>query len=300
MELHHLRYLVAVAEECHFGRAAEKLYISQPSLSYAIKALERELGIVLLHRTPRRVEVTDAGRDVVTAARRALRSIDGVTAAAERHRAGHAGVLRIGFEATGAGQFGTVVRQRFTERYPQVRVELARFDWGAEADAVRDGTVDVAFVWLPCDEQDLHLQTIVTEPRFAGVSLNHRLAGREQLSIADLAGQPLMTTAKAPRFWVDWWAVNPRPDGSQVLWGPENDNVEECLEHVADGVAACICPASMVAFYRRPDIVWIPITDIDPLHVAFAYRTGNDAPLVASFADVVAELLLEQPPEQLR
>jgi len=295
VELHHLRYLVAVAEERHFGRAAEKLHISQPSLSYAVKALERELGIALLHRTPR-VEVTEAGRDVVAAARRALHSAAAVSAAAEPHRLGHAGLLRVGFEATGAGEFGTLARQRFSASYPKVRIELTRFDWAAEADALRDETVDVAFIWLPCDEHDLELQVVVTEPRLAGVALTHPLADREHIEIADLSGQPLMTTNKAPRFWVDWWAVNPRPDGSEVLWGPDNDNIEECFEHIADGVAACICPASIITFYRRPDIAWIPITDIEPLRVAFGYRANDHRPLVRSFADIITQMLAEQAP----
>jgi DNA-binding transcriptional LysR family regulator len=294
MELHHLRYLVAVAEEQHFGRAAQKLFISQPSLSYAIKALERELGLTLLQRSPRRVELTAAGHDVVAAARRALHAATTVSRTAERHRGAQAGLLRIGFEATGASEFGTRARQRFLAHYPHARVELHRSDWGGEADALRAGTVDAAFVWLPCDDTDLTLQIVATEPRFAGVALHHRLANREHLSIDDLADEPLMTTRKAPRFWVDWWAVSPRPDGSEVRWGPETNNIEECFEHVADGAAACICPTSIIAFYQRPDIAWIPITDIEPLQIAFAHRTDDTTPVVATFAGIVADLLNEQ------
>lgn len=95
-------------------------------------------------------------------------------------------------------------------------------------------------------------------------------------------------------FWVDWWAVNPRPDGSEVLWGPDNDNVEECFEYVADGIAACICPTSIIAFYRRPDIAWIPITDIEPLRIAFGHRRNDDTPLVRSFAEIVTERVSEE------
>jgi DNA-binding transcriptional LysR family regulator len=293
VELHHLRYLVAVAEERHFGRAAARLFISQPSLSYAIKTLERELGVQLLDRSPRGVTVTEAGSDVVAQARRTVRAADKVTSAAEDHRRGQTGRLRIGFEATGAGELGTLARQRFTERFPRVRVDLQRFDWGGEADAVRRGEVDLAWVWLPCDETGLHLEVVATEPRFVGVSDRHRLADRDVVSIDDLAGEPLMRTALAPQFWVDWWAVNPRPDGSAVVWGPGNHSVEECFEQVADGVAACICPASMVAFYRRPDLAWIPITDIDPLRIALGRLRGHPSPTVEAFTHVVRELAAE-------
>lgn len=290
MQFQHLRYLVAVADERHFGRAADRLFVSQPSLSYGVKTLERELGTELLRRTPRHVELTEAGRDVVEAARRVLADIDAVSAAAARHRDGEAGTLRIGFEATGAGDLGTAARQRFAERHPHIRTEPRRFEWGGEADALRDRSVDVAFVWLPCDERDLHLEVIATEPRFAGLATGHPLADRAELSILELNDVPLMTTEKAPRFWVDWWAVNPRPDGSRVIWGPSNDNVEECFEQVADGVAACICPASMVAFYRRSDLAWIPITDVEPLRIALGWLEGAQPRAVEAFAAVVREL----------
>ena len=99
-----------------------------------------------------------------------------------------------------------------------------------------------------------------------------------------------MWTRRAPRYWVDWWAVNPRPDGREPRWGPENENVEEMLEQVADGSAYCIVPASMTEFYARPDLRWVPITDVDPLRIALAWRERDTSPLVAAFAAVVREL----------
>lgn len=99
-----------------------------------------------------------------------------------------------------------------------------------------------------------------------------------------------MWTRRAHRFWVDWWAVNPRPDGSQPTWGYENDNVEEMLEHVAAGAGYCIVPRSMTEFYRHPDLAWVPIIDIEPLRIALAWRAGESSPLVPAFAQVVEEL----------
>jgi DNA-binding transcriptional LysR family regulator len=99
-----------------------------------------------------------------------------------------------------------------------------------------------------------------------------------------------MWTRRAPRYWVDWWAVNPRPDGGEPRWGPENENVEEMLEQVADGSAYCIVPASMTEYYARPDLVWVPITDIDPLRIALAWREHDRSPLLSAFAEVVREL----------
>jgi DNA-binding transcriptional LysR family regulator len=84
--------------------------------------------------------------------------------------------------------------------------------------------------------------------------------------------------------------VNPRPDGSAPRWGPTNDNVEEMLEQVAEGTAICFAPVSMARYYARPDLVWVPLTDVEPLGVALAWMEGEDTSLVRGFAGVVREL----------
>jgi DNA-binding transcriptional LysR family regulator len=290
VELRHLRYLVAIADEGNLGRAAQTLYVSQPALSYAVKSLESEFGIKLFDRHAGGVTETVAGRDVVAEARRTLRQADRVTAAAERHRRGETGVLRVGFEASGAGELTTRARAEFARRHPGVRVEPKRFDWGEEAAALRDGRVDVAFVWLPNDLTGLHTEIVHTEPRVVGLPSGHPLADRDGISVLDVNDEPLMWTERAPRVWVDWWAVNPRPDGSIPRWGPTNDNVEEMLEQVAEGAAICFAPTSMALYYARPDLSWVPLTDVEPLRVALAWPDGADNPLAHGFARVVREL----------
>ncbi|BCK67404.1 LysR family transcriptional regulator [Streptomyces libani subsp. rufus] len=290
MELRQLNYLVAIAEEGNLGRAAARLYVSQPALSYALRKLEAELGVALFERHPGGVHQTSAGRDVVAEARRTVRQADRVLAAAERHRCQEMAVLRVGFEASGAGELTTRARAEFARRNPDVRVEPKRFDWGQEAAALRDGRVDVAFVWLPADLADLHAEVVHTEPRVVGLPVGHPLAGRKGIGILDVKDEPLLWTERAPRDWVDWWAVNPRPDGSAPRWGPKNDNVEEMLEQVAEGAAVCFAPASMALYYARPDMSWVPLTDVEPLRVALAWYDGASSPLVRGFAEVVREL----------
>jgi DNA-binding transcriptional LysR family regulator len=165
MELRQLRYFIAVAEERHYGRAAGRLYISQPSLSFAIKALERELGIRLFSRHARGVDLTNAGTELLPEARKAVRQADKVTEIAARHRAGQTGRLRVAFQATGAGELSTVARAEFRRRFPEVKVELKRVDWGREAEALREESADVAFLWLPADTHDLHVEVVATERR---------------------------------------------------------------------------------------------------------------------------------------
>ncbi|WP_433295549.1 LysR family transcriptional regulator [Pseudonocardia sp. CA-142604] len=290
MELRQLRYLVAIADSGNVGRAAAALYVSQPAVSYALKGLETELGVRLFDRHRAGVTLTAAGRDVLAEARRTLQHADRVAAAAERHRRGETGVLRVGFEASGAGELTTRARAEFAPRHPGVRVEPKRFDWGQEAAALRDGRVDMAFLWLPADVTGMHAEVVHTEQRVVGLPTGHRLAGREGVSVLEVGDEPLLWTERAPREWVDWWAVNPRPDGSAPRWGPTNDNVEEMLEQVAEGTAICFAPVSMARYYARPDLVWVPLIDVEPLRVALAWVEGEDSSLVRGFAGVVREL----------
>ncbi|KMS88652.1 MULTISPECIES: LysR family transcriptional regulator [Streptomyces] len=297
MDLRQLRYLVAIAEEGNLRRAAESLYVTQPSLSYALKSLESELGVRLFDRHAGGVTATAAGRDIVAEARRTLRQADRVRVLAERHRQSGTQVLRVGFEASGAGELTTRARSEFARRRPGVRVEPKRFDWGEEVAALRDGRVDVAFVWLPADLTDLHSEVVHSEPRVVGFPRGHRLAARDGVTLTDVEDEPLTWTERAPRPWVDWWAVNPRPDGSPPRWGPTNDNVEEMLEQVASGEAICFAPAGMARYYARPDLAWVPLLGVEPMCVAMAWVRGTETDLVQGFADTVRGLVADTPPE---
>ena len=285
-----LRYFVAVAERLSFSRAAEDLPLSQSALSEAVRRLETEVGTQLLRRNSRRVELTPPGEVLLADAREVLAQLDDAIDRAQRAGRGELGRLRVGFEASGAGELSTLARARFARAHPSVRVEPKRFDWGGEAAGLREGACDVAFVWLPNDLSGLEGEEVASERRYAGVPKGHRLARKARISIMDLKDEPIMWTRRAPRLWVDWWAVNPRPDGSEPIWGPENENVEEMLEQVAEGAAICITPRSMATHYARPDLAWVPIADIEPLRIALCWRRGDDSVLVSSFARVTRDL----------
>lgn len=285
-----LRYFVAVAERLSFSRAAEDLPLSQSALSEAVRRLEAEVGTRLLRRDSRHVELTGPGEVLLADARDVLAQFDRAIDRAERAGRGELGRLRVGFEASGAGELSTLARARFAREHPAVRVEPKRFDWGGEAAGLREGACDVAFVWLPNDLSGLEAEEVTSERRYVGLPTAHRLARKPQVSIMELKHEPIMWTRRAPRVWVDWWAVNPRPDGSEPVWGPENENVEEMLEQVAEGAAVCITPRSMATHYARPDLAWVPIADIEPLRIALCWRRGDDSALVSSFARVTRDL----------
>ena len=283
-----LRYFVAVAERLSFTEAARDLYVAQPSLSRQIRQFEQRLGVELFTRPD--VRLTAAGEQLLAASRRHLADWQHTTRLVRATAAADGNVLRFGFVVAGGGALARRARAVFAER-TGATVEPKRFDWGGEAQALRDGLADVAFVWLPADLSGLHSETVATEERLVAVAATHPLVARQQVSIADLRDAPIVWTRKAPAEWVDWWAVNPRPDGSAPVWGPENDNADEMLEHVATGTAVCIGSASIAEYYRHPDLVWLPITDVEPLRIVLAWPRAPVNPLAGEFVRVVRDLV---------
>lgn len=290
-----LRYFVAVADRLSFTGAARELYVSQPALSRQIRQLEEDLGAELFVRTGREIRLTGAGAEMLPLARRLVHDWRETTRVVRTAAAADRNVLRIGFVVSGGGAAARRVRTAFAERRPEVTVEPKRLDWGGEPEALRQGVVDVAFVWLPADTGGLRYRVVATEPRYVALARDHHLAARQSVTIGDLADEPLMWTRKAPREWVDWWAVNPRPDGREPVWGPENDNADEMLEHVATGAAVCIAPESMARYYAHPELSWRPITDIEPLRIAVAWVPGARGEVVRAFVETAVGLADQAP-----
>ncbi|ALG07415.1 LysR family transcriptional regulator [Kibdelosporangium phytohabitans] len=293
-----LRYFVAVAECLSFTEAASRLYVAQPSLSRQIKQLETRLGTDLFVRANSTITLTSAGEALLGAARTQLSDWQHTLRLVRTAAAAESNVVRVGFVATGGGTLARQARALFTERHPDATIAPKRFDWGGEAQALRDGLADIAFVWLPADLTGLRSRVVATEQRWVAMRVSHPLARQEEISIEDLRDEPLMWTRVAPAEWVDWWAVNPRPDGSAAVWGKENDNVEEMLEHVATAASGvCIGPESMSSYYSHPDLTWRPLVDVEPLRIALAWPEDSAGSLAAQFADIVAALTSQPSPD---
>ncbi|WP_435070605.1 LysR family transcriptional regulator [Amycolatopsis thermoflava] len=190
MELRALRYFVTVADELHFGRAAERLHIAQPAVSRQIAALERELGVRLFDRSPRRVRLTEAGHRALAAAREALAAADRVRVAARER----AGVMRIG---TGAGQFTARLERgidALREQAPGFDVVLVDLPLTARLNALRQGEIDLALAREVRSAPGLRVLPTWTEALFAVVSTRHAAAGRATVGVAELAAGPLKTS----------------------------------------------------------------------------------------------------------
>ena len=286
VDLRKLRYFIAVAEELHFGRAAERLHIAQPVLSRQIRVLENELGVELFTRDRRRTVLTAAGEQLVHEAEPLLASADALV---RRVRAAGEGVTRltIGFMP---GITLTPVVRLLRERHPGLDVRMLRTGWHDQVDVLHDARADVGIVRLPIDPAGLEIRPLYTEPRLAVVASGHHLAGKESVHIADLAADHLLQDPDAVPEWRDI-AVELRTGERRPV--PTIHSVEEKLELVAGGQGIAVIPESTANFYTRPGIEAIPVEDLSPNHVAVAWPTGRTNALIEEFVDAATTLLPE-------
>jgi DNA-binding transcriptional LysR family regulator len=285
LDLRKLRYFVAVAEELHFGRAAQRLYIAQPVLSRQIRKLEQELGTDLLVRTSRNVTLTPAGHQLLEEAKALLAAADMTRRRIEDVASGEA-ALTVGFFV---GDQFTAALEAFGAQYPDVAIDLLRVYWHDQTDVLLDGRADVGFVHLPVDDQGLELLPVRSEPRVAVVPTGHPAAAGQAISIAELADDPVIIQRGASAAWQAFHNVDPRPDGRQPRPGPAVDNLEEKLQHVAAGRAISFLPASVADAYMQSGIAYVPVTDIPPIQICLAWKLGQRTALVSAFAEAITD-----------
>jgi DNA-binding transcriptional LysR family regulator len=204
MELRHLRYFVAVAEELHFGRAAQRLHIVQPALSKQISALERELGVCLFSRTKRSVAFTPAGTAFYTEAREILNRVDQATAVTKLTAAGAVGTLDIGFASPVIWSFLQPILRRQRKAYPGVRLHLHELQSSPQIRMLREGKLHAGFVVRPAGADEvLEFRPVWHEGIVVALPDNHRLAGEEEIDLAQLADERfiLVSRTTAPGFF---------------------------------------------------------------------------------------------------
>ncbi|CAB3752333.1 LysR family transcriptional regulator [Burkholderia sp. MSh2] len=198
MDLRHLRYFLAVAEEGHFGRAAERLHIVQPALSAQIRALEEELGGALFERSTRKVALTDAGRLLVTEARRTIEQAERTKTLVQRAASGEAGVVRIGFvgNAVASARLSEDLAA-FHAAWPDVVLDLREMAPVAQQDAILAGQLDIGYCPVFCKDFDakLDVRTVGSWAWEVAMSDRHPLAKQRSVSVAAVADEPLIVYA---------------------------------------------------------------------------------------------------------
>lgn len=186
MNLRDLRYLVAVAEHRHFGRAAAACFVSQPTLSTQIRKLEEELGVVLFERTNRQVMPTAVGERVVAQAQRVLREVNQLLHIAEEHKDPYGGDFRLGIIPTVAPYLLPKILGPIKKAFPKLRIQLTEGQTAVITRMLREGELDAVILALPIDEENVKQVKLYTEPFYFAASRNHPKASRKSVTLDDL------------------------------------------------------------------------------------------------------------------
>ncbi|NEB01032.1 LysR family transcriptional regulator [Streptomyces sp. SID13726] len=260
MDIRELRYFVALAEELHFGRAAERLGITQPPLSRAVAGLERRLGVRLLERTSRKVTLTEAGTVLLSEARAIL----GAVAAAERRtrqaaRPGPRLVLAV--KSGTGGESLAKLLDAYAAEPGAATVELLLCEAHQHQEALRSGEADVALLHLPFDSTDgLDTEPLYTEGQVAVLPASHPLAGRSRLRLAEVTALPELPPAR----WPDPGGGYPQGPGAEVR------NLTQLFQLIALSRTTVTLPESAATDLRR-DLVAVPVLDAPPVTTVIAW-----------------------------
>ncbi len=257
MEVRELRYFITVAEELHFGRAADRLAVAQPALSKTIKRIESRLRVTLFDRTSRSVVLTPAGAALLEHGRHALNAM--TVAVQNTRRAADDAPLRLVIKPGGDANLLSGILAAYAERPGARQVDILFSGATDRTDHLRDGRADTGLLYAPFDDLGgLATETLHVEDRVAVLPENHRLAGRDSISLGDLSDEVF------PR----WPGV---PDGGS---GPEISDAGELTALVRIGRVVAVLPRSLVTPVA-PGIVCVPVPDAGPSRIVLA-RRGDD------------------------
>lgn len=291
MELRHLRYFVAVAEERHFGRAAERLHMAQPPLSQQIRQLEHELGLELLTRTTRRVDLTAAGATYLGRVRDILRAVEDAGEEAARVAAGRVGRLRVGCVGSATYSLLPALARTLRAELPEVEFsfqgEMLSPD---QAAALHDDHLDLALMRPLPDAPGLATTEVRRDRLLVALPSGHRLATRRRLRMRDLVGEGLVVHAGAGRSAMRgaveelFAAVGAEPQVSHQV-----AETSTLVTFVAAGLGLAVVPEPTAAL-AVPGLVYVPLTGVPGVDLVAATRAGDPNPVLARAVAMLGEL----------
>ncbi|MEV0183179.1 LysR family transcriptional regulator [Streptomyces sp. NPDC050625] len=293
MELRHIRYFVAVAEECHFGRAAERLHIAQPPLSQQIKQLEAELGVPLLVRTTRKVELTPAGVRYLERARGILAAINAAGEEAGWVAAGLAGRVSIGFTGSATYELLPMLTRTLRQEMPGVELDLkGEMLTPSQVEALEDRSLDIGFLRPPVRDPKLEVMVFRREPLIAVLPEEHPLTGSGSVQLRELRDEPFICYPSHHRsvlhdaIYDACQRAGFRPSSVQ-----EVGETATLVSFVAAGLGVALVPAS-VQHLTVTGAVYRPLAGTtEEVALAVAARTGDESPLVKRVLTRIRTLL---------
>jgi DNA-binding transcriptional LysR family regulator len=287
-----LRYFVAVAEDLHFTRAAERLFVSQPALSKQIRMLEKQLGAELFVRNRRGVELTAAGAALLPAARRLLAEWNDAWAGVQQVITDESQNLTIGMSTSpGRGGLLPAIRSRFRSELPDVGLTVRQVGWNDPTAGLADESSDVAFIWLPLSGSERYRSiTVACEPCVVAMPDTHHLATRTTLRVADLEHEPLLALPKTAGPLRDHWLLTDFHD-SPALIGAEVSSAEETYEALVDGRGIVVLAHGNEPLLVRDGITTRPLDDGPAGQLALAWRKDDRRPAVAHYVHACRQVV---------
>ena len=297
MELRQLRSFVVLAEELHFRRAAERLHIAQPSLSQQLRTLEDDLGVRLLERDRRRVDLTAAGAALLVEARDLLARADRAAATARAAAAGERGRLRLSLTRSMPGGLADDVVEAFRAEHPEVDLELSAGYSALHVEQLRDGSLDAAFVRPPLHEGDLEELELAREPLVCVLPSGHRLARRRTLRVAELRDEPLV-------WWPEDHGAGPWHEVMRAVYGdgpvpplaraePEEARIVSAVAH---GAGVSLIGVERSKILRVPGTVYRRFAPPVPtMGIALAWRRDTRLPALDRLRDVAVRVARDWP-----
>jgi DNA-binding transcriptional LysR family regulator len=293
-ELRLLSSFVAIAEEGSLTRAAARLHIAQQSLSQQMRTLEAQLGATLLERTSRGVRLTPVGTVLLREARAVLARAERATTAVRRAAAGEEGELRVGFLSSVANYLMPPIVRAFRERHPGVALQAREVSIAKLVGGLREGDLDAGLTRPPLVD-DLATEVLLDEPVAAVLPAGHRLAGRAELALAELADEPWVLTARSS--WPPWHRRYDE-DFARAGFAPRivqrGTSPQNLLALVAAGVGVTRLPLSSRSL-RDGGVAFVPLAG-DEAQVVLAWRPHGAPPALAPFAAIVREVTRELDP----
>jgi len=286
-ELSQLRCFVAAAEELHFGRAAERLHMTQPPLSRQIQILERVLGVQLLARTSRIVRLTPAGRKFLPEARRILQLAESATVSAQRTAAGETGSVTIGFTAVAGYRFLPELIIAARERLPDVDFDLHEMVTAEQVDALVSHRIDIALLRPPV-RREFESIRVMREPLLVALPANHRLAKGRLPTLADFDRQPfVMYSPHEAQYFYDLLAAIFSKAGVAPRYVQHMSQVHAILALVRAGLGAALVPAAAASLrFQRVALRPIETRPPRPVELFMAWERTNDNPVLPAFVEM--------------
>jgi DNA-binding transcriptional LysR family regulator len=289
LEIRELECFLVLADELHFGRTGERLFVTQSRVSQLIGSLERRVGARLVSRTSRSVRLTPLGqrfRDALEPAYGALRAAVDETRSEARSVPGP---LRVGFQGTADDRLLAAVTG-FEDQHAGSRVEIAEIPLSDPFGPVHRGEVDAAVVLLPVEEEGLVLGPVISRQRpHLTISALHPLARRTEVSAEELAGVPLISAAEpAGEYWRRAHAPTATPGGLPIPGGPAVTTLQEGVWLIAANRGGMLLCGPTAAYHRRRDVVDIPVAGLPETALGLVWHRDHENARIRAFGEVIA------------